>query len=84
MSGAIIVEHIRDKSSRSEQTELRRIIRLEQSEVKTSGEKRGRLERSENTTQREKSRTKRENKSVVRISEWRVRKVVRSRAEQAV
>ena len=43
-----------------EQTELRGMIRLEQSGVKESGEKRGRLERSENITEREKSCAKRE------------------------
>ena len=64
MSGAIIVEHIRDRASRSEQTELRGVIRLEQTDlrgmvifeqsgVKASGEKRGRSERSENITERE-------------------------------
>ena len=37
MSGAIIVEHIRDGKSRYEQTELRGMIRLEQSRVKASG-----------------------------------------------
>ena len=39
MSGAIIVEHIRDEESISEQTELRGMIRLEQSGVKASDEK---------------------------------------------
>ena len=78
---AIIVEKIRDEETRSEQTELREIIRLEQSEVKASGEKRGKYDQRENTTQREKSHAKRENKSVARILEKRVRKVVWSRAQ---
>ena len=39
MSGSIIVEHIRYGSSRSKQAYLRRIIILEQSLVKESGEK---------------------------------------------
>ena len=46
--------------------------------------KRGRSERSENITEREKIRSKREKKSIVRRSERRVRKLVCSRAEQAV
>ena len=46
--------------------------------------KRGRSEQSVNITEREKSHYKREKKSVVRGSERRVRKVVWSRAEQAV
>ena len=57
---------------------------MDQSGVRASGEKRGRLERNKNITEREKSRTKRENKNVVRRSERRVRKLVWSRAEQAV
>ena len=57
---------------------------MEQSEVKASREKCGRSERSENITEREKSRAKREKKIAVRISEWRVRKLVWSRAEQSV
>ena len=36
MSGAFLVEQRRDGASRSEQTELRGIIRLEQSRVKAS------------------------------------------------
>ena len=68
MSGTIRVEHIRDGSSRSEHTEMRGVIRLEQSAVKASGEKRGRLERSENILERENSCAKRENKSIVRRS----------------
>ena len=52
--------------------------------MKASGEKRGRSEQSENITEREKRRAKRENKSLVRISDWRVRKVVHSRVEQKV
>ena len=39
MSGAIIVEHIIYGASRSEHTELRGVIRLDQSGVKASGEK---------------------------------------------
>ena len=39
MSGAIRVDNIRDGSSRSEQIELRVMIRLEQIRVKTSGGK---------------------------------------------
>ena len=38
MSGSIRVEQIRYVTSRSEQAELRRMIRLEQSGVKASGE----------------------------------------------
>ena len=72
MSGSSIVEHIRDGASRSEQTDLRGMIKLEQRGVKASGEKRGRSEQSKNITEREKSRSKRENKSVVRISENRI------------
>ena len=58
--------------------------RLEQSGVKASGEKRGRSERKEKITEREKRRSKREEKSAVIISDQRVRKVVQSRAEHAV
>ena len=76
MSGAIRVDQIRDGESKSEQTELRGMIRLEQSGVNTSGEKRGRLEQSKNITERDKSRAKREKKSVVKISEQRVKKLV--------
>ena len=47
--------------SRSDQTDLRIMLRLEQSGVKASGEKRGRLERSENITERENIRAKIEN-----------------------
>ena len=57
---------------------------MEQIGVKTSGEKRGRLERSENITEREKSCAKIENKDVVQRSEQRVRKVVWNRSDQAV
>ena len=46
--------------------------------------KRDRSERSEIIKEREKSRTKRENKIVLRRSERRVRKVVWIRSEQAV
>ena len=84
MSRAIGVENIRDGESRSDQTELNGIIRLEHSGVKESGEKRGRLEQSENTMEREKSLSKREKKSVVRRSERRVRTLVWSRAQQEV
>ena len=52
--------------------------------MKASGEKRGRSERSKNTTEREKSRTEIEKKSVVRIPDQRVGKVVRSRVEKLV
>ena len=52
MIRAIIVEQIRDGESRSEQTELRGMIRLEQSRVKASGKKRGRSEQSKNITER--------------------------------
>ena len=84
MIGEIIVDHIRDRASRSEQTELKVMIRLEQSGVKTRGEKRGRSDQSENITEREKSRSKREKKSVVRRSEMRVRKIMWRIEEQAV
>ena len=57
---------------------------MEQSRVKASGEKRGRSEWSENITEREKSHAKIEKKNILRISERRVRKLVWSRAEQAV
>ena len=59
MSGAIRVEHTRDVEIILEQTELRGMIRLEQNGVKASGEKRGRLEQSENIVERENSRAKR-------------------------
>ena len=39
MSGAIRVENIRDGATRSDQTDMRRIIRLDQSGVKASEEK---------------------------------------------
>ena len=39
MSREIIVEQIRDGASRSDQTDLRIMLRLEQSGVKASGEK---------------------------------------------
>ena len=45
---------------------MKRMIRLEQSVVKESGEKRGRSERSKNITEIEKSRVKIEEESVVR------------------
>ena len=60
------------------------MIILKQSGVKAIVEKRGRSERSENIIEREKSHAKIENKSVVGRSEQRVRKLVRSIAEQAV
>ena len=46
--------------------------------------KRGRSKWNENITERDKSRLKRENKNVVKISERRARKLVWSRAEQVV
>ena len=46
--------------------------------------KRGRLEQSENITEREKKLSKREKKIVLRISDQRVKKIVWSRVEQAV
>ena len=51
------------------------MIRLEQSGVRESGEKRGRSERNKNTTQIEKTLAKMANKRIVRRSDWRVRKV---------
>ena len=84
LRGEIIVDHIRYGSSRSEQTKLRRIIRLEKRGVKANGEKRDRLERSENITEKENSRSKRETKIVVIRSERRVRKLVWIIAEQTV
>ena len=84
MIRAITVEQIRDGESRSDQTDLRGMIILDQSGVKESGEKRSRSEQSENITERERSRAKRENKSVVIRSERRVIKLVWIRAEQAV
>ena len=60
------------------------MIRLEQIGVKTSGEKLGRSEQSEKITERDKRCAKREKKSVVIISERRVRKVVWIRAEQSL
>ena len=57
---------------------------MEQSGVKTSSEKRGRSEQSENIKEREKSRAKRENNIIVRRSERRLRKVVWIRSEQSV
>ena len=59
MSGEIRVEQIRYGEIRSEQTELRGMIRLEQNGVKASGEKRGRSEQRKNIIEREKSRAKR-------------------------
>ena len=78
------VEQIRYGASRLEQKELRGMIRLEQSRVKASVEKRGRLQQGNNITEIEKSRDKRENKNVVIRSEQRLKKVVRSRAKQSV
>ena len=46
--------------------------------------KRDRSEQSENTTEIEKSRAKRENKNVVKRSERRVKKVAWIRAEKVV
>ena len=54
---------------------------MKQSGEKASREKSGRSDRSKDITEREKSRARRENKSVVRRSEWRVIKVVWSKAE---
>ena len=61
MSGAIRVG-----SNRSDQTDLRGMIRLEHSVMKTSGERRGRSERSKNITEREREepcQKRRENRS---------------------
>ena len=58
------------------------MIRLEQSGLKESREKCGRSERTDNITEREKSRAKIEKKGVVIRSERIARKVVWSRAEQ--
>ena len=58
MSGAIRVEKIRYVEIRSEHTEMRGMIKLDQIGVKASGEKRGRSEQSKNITEREKSRAK--------------------------
>ena len=69
MSGAIRVEQIRDGYNISDQTELRGMIRLEQSRVKASSEKRGRPEQSENITERDRSRAKREKKCSDKIRE---------------
>ena len=57
------------------------MIRLDHCKVKASGEKRGRSEQRKDITEKEQSLAKREKKSIVRRSEWRVRKVVWSRAE---
>ena len=84
MSGEIIFEKIRDGEIISEQTDLRGMIRLEQSGLKASGEKRDRLEQSYNITDREKRRDKIKNKIIVRRLERRVRKVVWIRAEKSV
>ena len=53
MSGAIRVEHIRDVTSRSEQIDLRVIIRLEKSGVKASGEKNAEYQSIARTSRRE-------------------------------
>ena len=84
MSGAIRVENIRDGASRSDQTELRGMIRLEQSGVTVSGEKTRQIgaEREHHTEREELCQNIKE--SVVIRSEWRVRKLVWSIAEQAV
>ena len=71
MIRAIVFGQIRDGASRSEQIELKEMIRFEQSRVKSSGEKCGRQERSKNTTEGEKSCSKREEKIAVRRSERR-------------
>ena len=63
---------------------MREMIRLYQSGVKASVEKRSRSERSKNITEREKIHAKREQKSVVIKSERKVIKVVQIGAEQAV
>ena len=47
MSKSIRVEHIRDGASKSEQIELRGMIRLEMIGLKASGEKPSRSERRE-------------------------------------
>ena len=83
-SVAIRVEPNRDGESILEQIELRGMIRLKQSGVTASGEKHGRSDQSENITERYKSRSKRENKGVVRRSELRMRKVLWNRADQVV
>ena len=67
MSGAIIVEKIRYRTSRSYQIELRGMIRLDQIRKKASGEKIGILEKSKTIMEREKICDKREKKSVLRI-----------------
>ena len=67
-----------------DQTDLREIIRLEQSRVKASREKCNKLECRGDITKIEKRSDKRKKKFVVRKSERRVRKVVWSRVEQAV
>ena len=69
MSGSIRFDQIRDVASISEQTELRGVIRLEQSGVKTSREKRGISERSKNITDRDNICSKREDKRVLRSRE---------------
>ena len=84
MSIAIRVEKIRDEASRSEQIDLRGMIRLEQSGEKANGEKCSRSERSKNITEKEKSHAKRQKKSVAIRSERIVRKLVLSRVDQAV
>ena len=69
MIRAIRVYQIRDGASRSEQTEMKVMIRLKQIGVKENGEKRGRLERRKNITERKESCSKREYKSVVRSTD---------------
>ena len=66
-NGEIRVEKIRDGESRTEQTYLRGMIRLEQSGVKASGETRGRSERSKNITEREEPFQKRKENSCEKI-----------------
>ena len=67
-----------------EPIDLKGMIILEQSGVKASGEKCVRSEWNKNITEREKSRAKRENKSILRGSDLRTRKLVWIRPEQAV
>ena len=67
-----------------EHTEISRMIRLKQSGVNASAGKSGRSEQSENITERGKSSSKREKKSVVRKSEWKVGKLAWSRADKSV
>ena len=64
MSGKIRVEHIRDGEIRSEQMELRGMIRLEQGGVKASGEKNWHIgAEQEHHGEREEPCQKRKNKA---------------------